>query len=83
MRQCDVTFDKTVMYKDKVKKGSETRKQSGVEVGLLKSLPSHVATRSQETLETVVEEQEAEPVTLDQALKRSSRTIRAPDMYST
>ena len=46
-------------------------KQVGVEVELLKDLPSDV----------IAEELKAEQVTPEQVLKRSSRAIRVPDRY--
>lgn len=81
-RHCDVTFDETVLYKDKEMYDKENSKQVGVEVELQRSLPDNDATETQATPETIAEEPEVEPVTPEQTLRRSSRTIRAPDRYS-
>ncbi|KAK7307279.1 hypothetical protein VNO77_40196 [Canavalia gladiata] len=82
LRHCDVTFDESVLYKDREQKVSETTKQVGVEVELEKSTPRDVEADTQSTPDTVAEEPEVEQVTPEQVLKRSSRTIRAPDKYS-
>ena len=58
-----------------------TMKQVGVEVELRKDSPSDVVD-TQETSETVVEELEAEQVTPEPVLKRSSRTIKVPNRGS-
>ena len=52
----------------------------GVELELWKDSPSDVVD-TQETLEIVAEELEMEQVTSESVLRRSSRTIRVPDMY--
>ena len=51
----------------------------GVDVELEKSNPRDVEANTQPTL---TEESEVEQVTPDNVLRRSSRTIRAPDRYS-
>ena len=53
-----------------------------VEVELQNNSQSDVVAVTQETLETVAEEPEVEQVTLEQMLRRSSRTIKVPDRYS-
>ena len=83
LRHCDVTFDEKVLYKDKEKINSETTKQVGVELKLQENSPNDVTVEAQETPETVVKEPDVEQVTPEQVLRRSSRTIRALDRYST
>ena len=46
-----------------------------------KKSPSDVVANTQETPETVAEEPAVEQVTPEPVLRRSSRTIRVPDMY--
>ncbi|VFQ67296.1 unnamed protein product [Cuscuta campestris] len=82
LRHCDVTFDESIMYKDGVQKVSETTKQVGVEVELEKSTPIDVEVETQPTPDIVDKEPEVEQVTPEQVLRKSSRTIRAPDRYS-
>ena len=53
----------------------------GVEVELLKNSPSDVVADTQEPHETVAEKLEADQVTPEQVLKRSSRAIRVPNRY--
>ena len=79
MRHCDVTFDESVLYKDKEQKVLEITKQVGVEVELEKSNPRDVEADAQPTH---TEESKVEHVPPEQVLRRSSRTIRTPDMYS-
>ena len=79
LRHCDVTFDESVLYKDREQKVLEITKQVGVEVELEKSNPRDVEA---DTQPTPTEESEVEHVTPKQVLRRSSRTIRAPDRYS-
>ena len=67
------------MYKDREQKVLEITKQVGVEVELEKSDPRDVEADTQLTL---TEEYEVEQVTPDNVLRRSCRTIRAPDRYS-
>ena len=50
----------------------------GVEVELEKSNPRNLEADTQSTL---TEESEVEHVTPEQVLRRSSKTIRAPDRY--
>ncbi|VFQ62075.1 unnamed protein product [Cuscuta campestris] len=81
LRHCDVTFDESVLYKDKDReqKVPETTKQVGVEVELEKSTPINVEAETQPTPHTVVEEPKVEQVTPEQVLRRSSRISRVPD----
>ena len=79
LRHCDVTFDESVLYKDREQKVLEITKQVGVEVELEKSNPRDVEA---DTQPTPTEESEVEQVTPEQVLRRSSRSIRAPDRYS-
>ena len=79
LRHCDVTFDESVMYKDREQKVLEITKQVGVEVELENSKPRDVEA---DTQPNPTEESEVEQVTHEQVLKRSSRSIRAPDRYS-
>ena len=74
-----MTFDESVLYKDKEQKVVEITKQVGVEVELEKSNPRDVEA---DTQPTPTEESEVEHVTPEQVLRRSSRTIRSPDRYS-
>ena len=64
-----------------MEQGSKTTKQVGVEVELRKKSLSDVVADTQETLETVAEELAVEQVTPEPVLRRSSSTIRVPDMY--
>ena len=64
-----------------VEQGSKTTKQVGVEVELRKKSPSDVIEDTKETSETVAEEPAVVQVTPEPMLKRSSSTIRVPDMY--
>ena len=61
--------------------GSKTTKQVGVELELQKNLLSDVVADTHETPETTVEESAVEQVTPELVLRRSSSTIRVPDMY--
>ena len=79
LRHCDVKFDESVMYKDREQKVLEIKKQVVVEVELEKSIPRDVEA---DTQPTPTEEFEVEKVTPEKVLRRSSRTIRAPDRYS-
>ena len=74
-----MTFDESVLYKDREQKYLEITKQVGVEVELEKSNPKDVETDTQPTL---TKESKVEQVTLEQVLRRSSRSIKAPDRYS-
>ena len=74
-----MTFDESVMYKDRKQKVLEITKQAGVEVELERSNPRDVEANTQPT---PTEESEEEQVTPDQVLRRSSRSSRAPDRYS-
>ena len=60
LRHCGVTFDENVLYKDKENKGSRITKQVRVEVELRKDSPSDVVADTQDPLEIVAEEPEAE-----------------------
>ena len=71
----------TSVEKPDVEQGSKTTKQVGVKVELRKKSPSYVVADTQETPETVAEEPVVEQVTPKPVLKRSSSTIRVPDMY--
>jgi len=53
----------------------------GVEVELRKKSPSDVVADTEEIPETVTEEPMVEQVTPKPMLRRSSSTIRVPDMY--
>ena len=77
-KQKRVSFTKTTR---ELKKSIGTTKQVGVEVELLKDSPTDVVADTQEAHETVVEKPEADQVTPEQVLKRSSRAIRVPDRY--
>jgi hypothetical protein len=79
LRHCDVTFEESFLYKDREQKVLEITKQVGVEVELEKSNPRDVKA---DTQPTPTEESEVEQVTREQVLRRSSRTIKAPDRYS-
>ena len=79
LRHCDVTFDESVLYKDIEQKDLEITKQVGVKVELEKSNPRDFEA---DTQPTPTEESEVEQVTPEQVLRRSSRSIRAPDKYS-
>ena len=79
LRHCDVTFDESVLYKDREQKVLEITKQVGVEGELEKSDPRDVEA---DTQPTPTEESEVEQVTPEQVFRRSSRSIRAPDRYS-
>ncbi|VFR02734.1 unnamed protein product [Cuscuta campestris] len=79
LRHCDVTFDESVLYKDREQKVPETTKQVGVEVELEKSTPINVEAETQPTPDTVAEEPKVEQVTPEQVLRRSSRISRVPD----
>ena len=67
LRHCDMTFDESVLYKDKEQKVVEITKQVGVEVELEKSNPRDVKA---DTQPTPTEESEVEQVTLEQVLRR-------------
>ena len=67
------------MYKDRLQKVLEIIKQVGVEDELEKSNPRDVEADTQPTR---TKESEVEHVTPEQVLRRSSRSIRAPDRYS-
>ena len=79
LRHCDVTFDEFVLYKDREKKVLKITKQVGVEVELEKSNPRDVEADSQPN---PTEESEVEQVTPQKVLRRSTRSMRAPDRYS-
>ena len=64
-----------------VKQGSKTTKTVGVELELQGNSPSDVVADTQETLETIAEEPAVEQVTPEPMLRRSSSTIRVPNMY--
>ena len=74
-----MTFDESVLYKDTEPKVLEITKKVGVEVKLEKSNPKDVEA---DTQLTPTEKSEVEKVTPEQVLRRSSRSIRAPDRYS-
>ena len=73
-----MTFDESVLYKDREQKVLEITKQVRVEVELEKSNPRYVEAYTQPTS---TEEYEVEQVTPEQVLRRSSRSIRIPDRY--
>ncbi|VFR00719.1 unnamed protein product [Cuscuta campestris] len=79
LRHCDVTFDESILYKDREQKVPESTKQVGVEVELEKSTPINVEAETQPTPDTIDEEPEVEQVTPEQVLRRSSRISRVPD----
>ena len=74
-----MTFDESVLYNDIEQKVLEITKQVRVEVEMEKSNPIDVEADTQPT-PTV--ESEVKQVIPEQVLRRSSRTIRAPDRYS-
>ena len=74
-----MTFDDSVLYKDREQKVLEITKQVGVEVELDKSNPRDVEA---DTQPNPTEESEVEQVSPEQVLRRSSRSTRAPDRYS-
>ena len=74
-----MTFDESVMYKDREQKVLEITKQVGVEVELEKRNPRDVEA---DTQPTPTKESEVGQVTPEQVLRRSSRIMRAPDRYS-
>ena len=63
LRHCDVTFDESVLYKDRKQKVLDTTMQVGVEVELEKSNPRDVEADTQPTR---TEESEVEQVTPEQ-----------------
>ena len=71
----------TTAEKPDVEKVSKTTKQVGVEVELRKKSPSDVVADTQETPETVAEEPAVKQVTPKPVLRRSTSTIKVPDMY--
>ena len=74
-----MTFDESVLYKEREQKVLEITNQVGVEVELEKSNLRDVEANTQPT---PTEESEVEQVTPEQVLRRSSRSIRTPDRYS-
>ena len=64
-----------------VEHSSKTTKQVRVELELQENSPSDVVADTHETLKTTVEESTVEQVTPELVLRRSSSTIRVPDMY--
>ena len=64
-----------------VEQGSKTTKQVGVEVELRRKSPSDLVADTQQTPEVVAEEPAVKQVTPESVLRRSSCTIRVPDMY--
>ena len=64
-----------------VEQGSKITKQVEVEVELRKKSPNDAVADTQETPETVAEEPAVEKVTPELVLRRSSNTIRVPNMY--
>ena len=79
LKHCDVRFDESFLYKDREQKVLEITKQVGGEVELEKSNPRDVEA---DTQPTPTEESEVDQVTPEKVLRRSSRSIREPDMYS-
>ena len=79
LRHCDMTFDEFFLCKDREQKVLEITKQVGVEDEFEKSNPRDVEA---DTQPTPTEESEVEQVTPEQVLRRSSRSIKAPDRYS-
>ncbi|MDR5650917.1 hypothetical protein, partial [Staphylococcus nepalensis] len=57
-------------------------KQVGVELEWWENSRSDVTTEAQKTPDPIAEELDVEQVTPEQVLRRTSRTIRAPDRYS-
>ena len=53
----------------------------GVEIELRRKSPSDLVADTQQTPEVVAEESTVEQVTPEPVLRRSSSTIRVPDMY--
>ena len=64
-----------------VEQGSKTMKQVEVEVELRKKSPSDVVAYTQEIPEAIAKEPAVEQATPEPVLRRSSSTIRVPDMY--
>ena len=64
-----------------VEQGSKTTKQVGVELELQENSRSDVVADTHETPKTTTEETAVEQVTPELVLRRSSSTIRVPDMY--
>ena len=64
-----------------VKQGSKTTKQVGVELELQENSLSDVVADTHETPKTTAEESTVEQVIPELVLRRSSSTIRVPDMY--
>ena len=81
MTHCDMNFDENVRYVDKEKKGFGTTKQLVLEIELRKNSPSAIVIDTQKTSKVVVEKPEVEQVRLEQALRRSSITIRVPNRH--
>ena len=79
LRHCDMTFDESVLYKDREQKVLEITKQGGVEAELEKSNPRDVEADTQPTR---TKESEVEQLTPAQVSRRSYRSIKAPDRYS-
>ena len=73
-----MTFDESILYKEREHKVLEITKKVGVEVEFEKSNPREVEA---DTQPTPTEESQVEKITPEQILRRSSRSIRAPDRY--
>ena len=72
---------KTIAEEPNVEQGSKTTKQVRVEVELRRKSPSDSVADTQQTPKVVVEEPAVKQVTPESVLRRSSCTIRVPDMY--
>ena len=72
---------KTTAEEPDVEQGSKTTKQVRVEVELRRKSPSDLVADTQQTPEVVAEESVVKQVTPELVLRRSSCTIRVPDMY--
>ena len=64
-----------------MEQGSKITKQVGVEVELRRKSPSDLVADTQQTPEVVTEELAVGQVTPELVLRRSSCTIRVPDMH--
>ena len=64
-----------------MEQGSKTMKQVGVELELQENSPSDVVADTNETPKKTAEESAVEQVTPELVLRRSSSTIRVPNMY--
>ena len=71
----------TTVEEPDMEQGSKTTKRVRVEVELWRKSPSDLVADTQQTPEVVAEEPAVEQVTPGPVLRRTSSTIRVPDMY--